>query len=208
MQQHLTQYRQDTDTMDLPPPPTAARRLVHTREIVCHGYLRDDGLVDVESSMRDISTGGSKLFFKPLGPGEDLHRMRIVLTVDAALVLRAIQVRTEAAPTPWCAEGNAVYDSLVGLKIGPGFTSKVRALVGGVRGCTHLTELMGPAATTAMQTMFALGRERDGLRATHARPGPLPRPALADTCQAYRSDGQALQAIWPLHRRATVSPAE
>ncbi len=178
-----------------------ARRLLHTREIVCHGYLRDDGLVDVESTMRDISPGGSDLFFKPLGPGEDLHRMRIVLTVDSALMIRAIQVRTEAAPTPWCAESNAIYDMLVGLKIGPGFTKKVRALVGGAKGCTHLTELMGPAATTAMQTLFALGRERGGLRATHARPGPLPQPALANTCQAYRSDGKALEAIWPLHRR-------
>ncbi|RCW69584.1 DUF2889 domain-containing protein [Pseudorhodoferax soli] len=194
--------------MDLHPPLTATPRLVHTREIVCHGYLRDDGLVDVESSMRDISTAGSKLFFKPLGPGEDLHRMRLVLTVDAGLVLRVIQVHTEAAPTPWCAEGNAVYDSLVGLKIGPGFTRNVRALVGGAKGCTHVTELIGPAATTAMQTWFALGREREDLRAVHVRAGALPRPALADTCQAYRSDGQALQAIWPLHRRATASHAE
>ena len=32
-----------------------ARRLVHTREIICNGYLRDDGLIDVESTMRDIS---------------------------------------------------------------------------------------------------------------------------------------------------------
>ena len=188
--------------MDHPTSPAPARRLVHTREIVCNGYLRDDGLVDVESTMRDISPNGSDLFFKPLGPGEDLHRMRIVLTVDAELVIRGVQVRSEAAPTPWCAESNAIYDTLVGLKIGPGFTKKVRALVGGAKGCTHLTELMGPAATTAMQTLFALGRERGGLRASHARPGFLPRPALANTCQAYRGDGKALEAIWPLHRRA------
>ncbi|MGJ7509786.1 DUF2889 domain-containing protein [Variovorax sp. GT1P44] len=188
--------------MDLPTPSAPARRLLHTREIICNGFLRDDGLVDVESTMRDISPCGSDLFFKPLGPGEDLHRMRIVLTVDAELVIRGIQVSTDAAPTPWCAESNAVYDALVGMKIGPGFTKKVRALVGGAKGCTHLTELMGPAATTAMQTWFALGRERGGLRAAHARPGPLPRPALANTCQAYRSEGKALEAIWPLHRRA------
>lgn len=194
--------------MDLHTPPAPTRRLVHTREIVCHGYLRDDGLVDVESSMRDISTGGSDLFFKPLGPGEDLHRMRIVLTVDAELMVRAIQVCTEAAPTPWCAEGNTAYDSLVGLRIGPGFTANVRALVGGVKGCTHLTELLGPVATTAMQTLFALGRERGGLRATHAQAGTLPRPALANTCQAYRNDGQALEAIWPLRRRAGMSQTE
>lgn len=179
-----------------------SRRLIHTREIVCQGYLRDDGLLDVESTMRDISPAGSDLFFKPLGPGEDLHRMRIVMTVDSELVIRAMQVHSEAAPTPYCAESNAIYDTLVGLKIGPGFTKQVRNLVGGNKGCTHLTELMGPAATTAMQSFFALGREKGNLRALHARSGVLPKPSLADTCQAYRSDGEALIAIWPLHRRA------
>ncbi|MGJ7524960.1 DUF2889 domain-containing protein [Variovorax sp. GB1P17] len=183
-------------------PAAPARRLLHTREIVCHGYLRDDGLVDVESTMRDISPHGSDLFFKPLGAGEDLHRMRVVLTVDAKLVIRQVRVHSEAAPTPWCAESNAIYDALVGLTIGPGFSGKVRALVGGAKGCTHLTELMGPAATTAMQTLFALGREKGGMRAAHARPGALPQPALVNTCQAYRDGSQALQAIWPLHRRA------
>lgn len=180
----------------------SSRRLLHTREIVCKGYLRDDGLLDVESTMRDISPNGSDLFFKPLGPGEDLHRMRIVMTVDNQLVIRAMEVHSEAAPTPYCAESNANYDALVGLKIGAGFTKRVRNLVGGNKGCTHLTELMGPAATTAMQTWFALGRERGGLRTLLAVPGPLPKPALADTCQAYRSGGKALEAIWPLERRA------
>ncbi|MCY1207456.1 hypothetical protein D3C71_1235020 [compost metagenome] len=185
-----------------PTPPASTRRPLHTREIVCHGYLRDDGLVDVESTMRDISPQGSDLFFKRLGAGEDLHRMRVVLTVDAELVIRALQVHSEAAPTPWCSQSNAVYDALVGLQIGPGFTKKVRALVGGAKGCTHLTELMGPAATTAMQALFALGREKGGMRATHARPGPVPRPGLVNTCQAYRDGSPALEAIWPLARRA------
>ena len=184
-------------------PLTApSRRLLHSREIVCMGYLRDDGLLDVESTMRDISPNGSDLFFKPLGAGEDLHRMRIAMTVDNDLVIRQLQVRSEAAPTPYCAEGNANYDALLALKIGAGFTRKVRALVGGSKGCTHLTELLGPAATTAMQTWFALNRERGGLRTLLATPGPLPKPALADTCQAYRSGGKALEAIWPLERRA------
>ncbi|MET0543779.1 MAG: DUF2889 domain-containing protein [Variovorax sp.] len=184
------------------PTPHPSRRLLHTREIVCQGYLRDDGLLDVESQMRDISPDGSDLFFKPLGPGEDLHRMRIVMTVDSDMVIRALQVRTEAAPTPYCAEGNAIYEVLVGQKIGPGFTKRVRSLVGGHKGCTHLTELIGPAATTAIQSFFALGRERRNLRTLHAAGDPLPKPSLADTCQAYRSDGEALKAIWPLHRRA------
>jgi len=182
-------------------PSRPGRRLLHTRQIVCEGFLRDDGLIDVEGTMRDISPRGSDLFFKALGAGEDLHRMRVVMTVDADLVIQQLEVHTEAAPTPWCAASNPSYSALAGLKIGPGFTKKVRALVGGNKGCTHLTELLGPLATTAMQALFALRRETNNLRTLHAAPGLLPKPALADTCQVYRSDGEALKAIWPLHRR-------
>ena len=163
--------------------------MLHTREIVCHGC--DDGLLDVEGTMKDVSLEDSDLFFKPLGPGEHLHRMRITMTVDTDLVIRQLKVHTEAAPTPYCADSNAAYGALQGLQIGPGFTKKVRALVGGTKGCTNLTELMGPLATTAMQALFALRRETGSLRAAHQGQGPLPKPSLAGTCQAYRLDAAA-----------------
>lgn len=188
--------------MHSPALPEATRRLVHTRKIECHGYVRADGMMEVESVMRDISVAGSDLFFKTLAPGEDLHHMQITLTLDRSLVIHQVQVRTLAAPTPWCAEANGVYDGLVGLQIGPGFTKKVRELAGGTKGCTHLTELMGPVATTAFQTWHALARETGSARAARALPGLLPRPALFNTCQAYRADAKALEAIWPLDRRA------
>ncbi|MDM0021168.1 DUF2889 domain-containing protein [Variovorax saccharolyticus] len=187
--------------MDFLPPHPCARRLLHTREIVCRGYLRDDGLFDIEGSMRDLSAEGSDLYFKTLRAGDELHAMRITMTVDDALVIRHLRVHTDAAPTPYCADSNPAYRALEGLVIGPGFTRKARDRVGGTRGCTHLTELLGPLATTAMQTLFAHKREAGGLRATHALPGKLPKPSLADTCQAYRADGEAIRIIWPPERR-------
>lgn len=187
--------------MDKPAVPQATRRLVHTRKIDCNGYLREDGMIEVESVMRDISPHGSDLFFKTLGPNEDLHHMQITLTLDTRLMIHHVQVLTQAAPTPWCAEGNAVYDGLIGMQVGPGFTRKVRELAGGAKGCTHMTELMGPVATTAMQTRFAMARETGSLKAAHSQPGFLPRPALFNTCQAYRADAKALEAVWPLTRR-------
>lgn len=35
------------------PTATAPRRLAHTRQIVCSGYVRDDGLYDIEARMTD-----------------------------------------------------------------------------------------------------------------------------------------------------------
>lgn len=193
--------------MDFLAQQRPARRLLHTREIVCRGYLRDDGMLDVEGSMRDLSAEGTDLYFKKLHAGEAIHGMRITMTVDSELVIRHLRVHTEAAPTPYCAESNPGYHALQGLRIGPGFTREARAIVGGTKGCTHLTELLGPLATTAMQTLFALRREAGGVRAIHAMPGKLPKPSIAGTCQAYRADGEALKIIWPPERRVDIEAA-
>ncbi len=188
--------------MDAVSPAPPSRQLLHTREIVCTGYARSDGLFDIESAMKDISAQGTDMFFKRVEAGDPIHAMRITVTVDAELVIRHVQVHTDVAPTPNCADSNPGYEALKGLKIGPGFTKKVRALLGDTKGCTHLTELLGPLATTAIQTLYALQRETQNMRAAHRMEGPLPRPPLTDTCQAYRSNGQAMQLIWPPHRRA------
>ena len=127
--------------------------------------------------------------------------MRLTVTLDADLVIQDVAAQTDTAPTPWCTDANPAYAVLKGLKIGPGFTRQVKALLGGTKGCTHLTELLGPLATTAMQTWFAVRRETGSMRALHEAEGPLPRPHVVDTCQAYRAEGQAIQVIWPAHRR-------
>lgn len=178
------------------------RRLLHTRQVQCVGYLRDDGLFDVEATMKDISPQGTEMFFKRLQPGQALHDMRMVVTFDREMVIRHVEVHTLAAPTRYCGDGNARYQALLGLKIGAGFTKKVKALLGGTQGCTHLTELLGPLATTAIQTWYSLWRETHILSEAHRTEGPLARPMLVDSCQAYRIDGPAMQILWPPERRA------
>lgn len=185
-----------------PPATTPTRERLHTRRIECVGYLRSDGLIDIESSMQDISAKGTELLFKRVDPGGFIHHMRIQVTVDRELVIQDVQVHSDATPTAFCTDSNASYAALKGLKIGAGFTAKVRALLGGTKGCTHLTELLGPLATTAIQTMHAHHREINPVQAFLEGDEPLPRPVFAETCQAYRSDGEALKIIWPLHRRA------
>ncbi|MNW05259.1 hypothetical protein D3C71_2014800 [compost metagenome] len=98
-----------------------------------------------------------------------------------------------------------MYGRLAGLTIGPGFRQAAKARVGGVVGCTHLTELLGPLGTTAMQTMFSEGREAKRKRGDVPPDGPIARPVMVDTCRAYRMDSPATQVIWPPSRRATAA---
>lgn len=168
------------------PATTVSRRLVHTRQIVCTGYLREDGLYDIEARMTDTKGHDTPMLLKDLQAGEALHDMWLTLTVDDDLMIRSACTRTLAAPTPYCTHINETYARLAGVRITEGFMREVRARVGGIRGCTHLTELLGPMATTAFQTIMGL-RSVEKRRARGQDNKQLP---LLGTCYAWRADGE------------------
>ena len=70
--------------------------------------------------------------------------MWIRLTVDDALTIQAVEAVTDAAPYGVCPSIAPNFQRLVGLAIKPGFTARVKQLLGGVEGCTHLVDLLGP----------------------------------------------------------------
>lgn len=165
------------------PTASAPRRLAHKRQIVCTGYVREDGLYDIEARMTDTKGQRSQLLLKVLPAGDALHDMWLTITVDAGLVIRAACARTGAAPAPYCTEINEAYGKLVGIRIGEGFTREVRARVGGTRGCTHLTELLGPMATVAFQTVMG------------TRTGEGSSLPLLDTCHTWRAEGEVVRIV-------------
>jgi Protein of unknown function (DUF2889) len=177
------------------PSNPSTRRLVHTRRVECMGFERSDGLFDIEGRMRDTKADDADLLFKTLPAGAPLHDMRIVVTIDSELVIHRIDAHTDAAPSRFCAEINHVYRSLEGLSIGAGFMKEVRRRLTGPNGCTHLTELLGPIATTAIQTL--MGRSKitpgetdsgDSEKVVHAHP-------MTDTCHAWRAGGDVMQFV-------------
>lgn len=182
--------------------PTLNRKLLHTRKIDFQGYLREDGLFEMEARLQDITAGPTPLPFRDLASGDHIHDMRLVMTLDRELLIREVRAVTKTGATPFCAEPNAVYASLAGLRIGPGFKQKVKEKVGGIQGCTHLTELVNGLANAAMQTWFSVRRDESRLQRERDPDAPLPRPWVIGTCHAYREDGPAVKIVWPLHRRA------
>jgi hypothetical protein len=181
---------------------TPSRKLIHTRRIECAGYERADGLYDIEACMHDITPDGTDLLFKRLGPGDAIHGMRLGATIDADMLIHHVEARMEAGPSPYCHEVPPFYAALKGLTIGRGFRQQAQERVGGVEGCTHLTELLGPLATTAMQTIFAARRAAGVFRRMLQGDGPMPKPFVIGTCHTYRPDGEATKVVWPEHRRA------
>lgn len=185
---------------------TAERQLLHTRQVTCTGYRRGDGLFDIEGRLLDTKADSYVLPFKTLAAGEPVHSMRLRLTVDLELVIRECVAFTDAGPTPVCHEINAAYAALVGLKIGPGFIKQATRHVGGLNGCTHLTELLGPMATTAFQALSAQLMAAERERARH-EPGYRPSYAWAiGGCHAYRPEREVAQRILAWDPDAEGSP--
>lgn len=177
------------------------RQLLHQRLVQCWGYQREDGLWDIEGRMVDTKTyafpnedrGGA------IEAGEPLHDMWLRLTVDDQFRIHDIEARTDGSPFGLCPAITARYRQLIGVRIGPGWSLKLRELFGGVNGCTHLTELLGPVATTLFQTLYGRRYDEEDVKPPEQRTAP---PVL-NTCHALASDSPVVKKRWP---RAYTGP--
>ncbi|MCS4503383.1 DUF2889 domain-containing protein [Arhodomonas aquaeolei] len=169
--------------MALPEP--APRRRLHRRRIELDGFRREDGLWEIEARLTDVKDGAFRLRFRgELAPGEPVHDMALRVTLDDDLTIREVAASMDATPFPDCPGATAAFQSLVGVRIGPGWMKAVRSRIGSVEGCTHLFELLRPIATTAYQTI-------------HPPPDSDGRPVLMNSCHGWRAGGEAIATLYP-----------
>ena len=167
------------------PEPKAAREPLHHRSIQIRGYKRDDGLYDIEGHLVDTKPYDLKLAAGVRHAGEPIHGMWLRITIDRTLTIVEADAAMDATPYSGHCE-----------KIAP--DKHLKELFGGVRGCTHVSELAAALATAAFQTM-AGQRVQD----------PDKRPFQLDRCHALDATGQVVARHYPRWYRGTeaVEPA-
>ena len=166
------------------------REAVHKRQINCNGFLRDDGLYDIEAELTDHKTYTFPSDFRgAVTPDLPVHHMILRVTINQERVIHDAEAITVTGPYAICPSANEVFHNLVGLQIGPGWRRKVQATIGGRHGCTHITELLSTVATVAYQTLY--GEEARKTR----KLGPMTdqdkqsdRAQLANSCVGYADD--------------------
>jgi hypothetical protein len=177
----------------MPLSPPAPREHLHTRSIEMRGYRRDDGLWDIEGHLSDVKSYSFHNDWRgEIGPGTPIHDMWIRLTLDDSLTVQDIEVTTDASPFRICPDVAPNFAAVKGATIGPGWNRRIKELLGGRKGCTHLVEMLGAMATVAIQTQMR-NREK---RLTAEGEAPR-RPAFLDTCYALASDSEVTQRLWP-----------
>ena len=170
--------------------PAVPREVVHKRQINCNGFVRADGLYDIEAELTDHKTYDFPSDFRgTVTPDLAVHHMVLRITIDRDRIIRHAEAITITGPYAICPTANAVFDNLVGLQIGSGWRRKVQAAIGGRHGCTHITELLGPVATIAYQTLYgeeARQKRQSGTLSDQDKQAS--RSQLANSCVGYADD--------------------
>lgn len=191
----------------MPFPDASPRKHVHTRAIDYRGYEREDGLWDIEAHMTDTKTYQFSNKWRGTVPvGEPMHEMLLRVTIDDSFVIQDIFAATEHSPFEMCPSIAPNYKKLIGIKMGPGWRKAIRMKVGGTEGCTHLTELLFPMATVAMQTIWPIRSKRKQESDTEEKQPQGKRPVVLDTCHAWASDSPVVRENAPKY--FTGKPAQ
>lgn len=184
------------------PPAAPTRQLKHRRQIDVQVFARDDGLWEVDATLADTKTRTTPMADGPRPPGAPIHDMLLRLVVTAGLDIVDAGSETRAMPYPGvCSEHGDAYRRLVGLNLLSNFHREVRSRLGGVQGCTHLTELAQVLPTAVVQG-FA-GEVID----TRGQAEGASQPFQLDRCHALRTDGPAVREFYPRWYRPAAAAA-
>jgi hypothetical protein len=171
------------------------RECVHQRRINLEGYVRSDGLMDIEGEIIDMKGYDFPNQYRGIvKTGEALHHMKVKITVDDDMTIVDAEAETLAGPFAICPSATIAFANMIGVQIGPGWRRKVRQAIGGITGCTHITELMGSVGPVAFQAVFgekARKRREMGIDEDKGRDGN----SLADSCIGHAIDEDAALAL-------------
>ena len=164
-----------------------SRSLLHTREITFQGYAREDGLWDIEGHLKDFKTNPFQTSAKTWQPGEAFHDMWVRVTLDKEFVIKAIEAVMDGQPHAECTAAITPMDSLVGERLGKGWRKTIDTHLGGIKGCTHLRELLFNLATAAYQSIPGAFFDPNGDKP----------PLYLGTCKSWDFDGPVVMRVYP-----------
>jgi hypothetical protein len=174
-----------------------SRRHVHTRSIRVDAYARDDNLWDLEASVTDTKARDFPLATGIRKAGDPIHDMVLHVTIDTKL--NVVEARAESRWVPYPGHCDTIapdYQKLVGLNLLKNFRRHVLDRLGGVQGCTHVTELASVLPTAAVQAFAGeVFKPRDAAHAKHHVDDK--KPWQLDRCHALRTDGPAVAQFYP-----------
>ncbi len=167
------------------------KKLVNTREISIRTSDLGNHLILVEGSLIDYR-------YRPRQNGaseesELIHHMVIRLKVKGpAMLIEQVEVTMPHHPREECPEVLLSWiRNLEGLEIARGYSMKVKKVIGGIRGCAHLTSLvieMGESAVLGYWGAYEAERGGKDLREQTIK-------KFINTCHLWKEDGPIVKGL-------------
>jgi hypothetical protein len=166
---------------------------IHSRDIKIATFAYDDAHIIVEGELNDNRIISNFSHTGDYYPPGNIHHMFLRLLIEIESI-RIVQVEIEMPGIPHqeCPESISNFAKLEGMRIAPGFTSKVRNLIGGPKGCAHLSGLLMAMASAALQGLWTyLARDYQ----PDVNISAAANEYLVNTCWVWRQDGPLVDSL-------------
>ena len=174
----------------MPLSSPAARERLHLRRVSYEGFRRDDGLFDIEAHITDHKDRDYKLATGTRSKDVPVHNMRVRVTINLRFEVIDIEAVTDEMPYPGqCNRIGTDYKKLIGSNLLKGFRKSIAENLGGVKGCTHLSELLGYLPTAAVQTFAGIKNEVESAEGK--------KPFQLDSCHALATNSETVRVYYP-----------
>ena len=174
----------------MPLSSPAARERLHRRGVSYEGFRRDDGLFDIEAHITDHKDRDYKLAMGTRSKDIPVHNMWARVTIDRRFEVIDIEAVTDEMPYPGqCNRIGPGYKKLIGSNLLKGFRKSIADNLGGAKGCTHLSELLGYLPTAAVQTFAGIKNEADSVDGR--------KPFQLDSCHALATNTETVRVYYP-----------
>jgi len=166
------------------------KKLVHTREISMRTSDLGDHYILVEGSLID-----HRYRTRQEGTSEEselVHHMVVRLKVKGpGMLIEQAEATMPHHPRKECPDMLPWVRNLEGLEIAPGYTMKVKKVIGRTKGCAHLTSLVIAMGESAVQGYWA-AHEADGKK-TGLREQTIKK--FINTCHLWKEDGPIVKGL-------------
>lgn len=175
--------------------------LNHERTISYRSFERDDGLFEIEGTLKDAK--GYDYRDRERGmlpPGSPVHDIFAVITIDVDMWVRDFSYELRATPFGYC-QGAVDPTRLIGASIRRSWRRSLTEAFGPLGGCTHLRELVFGMGTVAFQTISAL-RDQRMFRAGANDAHRAEEPFFIGRCHSWSREGPIVERYMPqFHRK-------
>jgi hypothetical protein len=177
-----------------PPDPDYIR--IHTRRYEVRAFRKSDDCLMLRGVVVDEKPVG--LYIESDPNPLWMHHMILDLEIQfPTLVIQKANVQFNEHPHLGCTGIVDHYKKLEGMSITRGFTSKVKELFAGPRGCTHTTALLQAMAPVAVQSMWSMrvaSARANGVSLESMGDGPQTASPV-NTCHMWEESGDLATAM-------------